>query len=39
MKEQDYVIFLNKGSFCTRYDYITCMREVYVNPKIYIEKF
>ena len=37
IKVQDYVIFLYEGCIYTRYDYITCMQEVYVNLKIYIK--
>ena len=39
IKVKDYVIFLYKWSMYTQYKYYTCMRVVYVNLKIDIEKF
>ena len=39
IKVEDYVIFLYEGSMYTRYEYVVCMREVYVNLKIDLKKF
>ena len=38
IKVGDYVVFLYQGSMYSRYKYIMCKREVYVNFIIYIEE-